>query len=388
MDLNRWLDDHRLVVCVGSGGVGKTTTAASVALWAAVRGRKVMVLTIDPAKRLANSLGLDAIRGEGARIDLSGISGASGDLWAMMLDSRSTWDDIIARVAPSAEVRDRILGNLVYRYIADSFAGSQDYMATEKIYDLASSGDYDLVVLDTPPVKNALDFLESPGRVVSFFDEKVYGWFVNTYDKNSVFGGRLRMGTSALMWRLLSFVLGQEFLDDLAQFFKDFQALYEGFRERHDAVIAMLHDGGTSFLTVCAPTDASIEVAEFFQEELVSHDLNAAGIVVNQVHRCEGQTHDATVHLGSAVEALGADLDESVRASVLARLGMAHRRLGALARVEQVLAQRVHEALVPGAFYQEVPRLDGEVHDLSSLLQVGQQLFDRPALYVRDAEVS
>ncbi len=376
MDLNAWLDHTRLVVCVGSGGVGKTTTAASIALWAATRGRKVMVLTIDPAKRLANSLGLERFHGEGARIDLSGIPDASGELWAMMLDSQGTWDEIIRRVSPSDEVRDRILGNIVYQYISDSFASSQEYMATEKLHDLVLHGDFDLVVLDTPPVKNALDFLESPGRVVNFFDEKVYGWFVNTYDRDSVLGRRLSLGAGALVWRLLSYVVGQEFLDDLSVFFKDFQALYQGFRERHDAVMALLHDEGTAFVTVCAPNEASLEVASYFQSEFAQRELPVGGVLVNQVHRCEGDTHNARKVLGEVAAEVGADLPPKVRAAVLARLGMAHRRLARLAEAEQEMTAHVKEAAVAGGFYQEVPRLDDEVHDLPSLLLVGRHIFE------------
>lgn len=379
MDLNPWLASTQLVVCVGSGGVGKTTSAAALGVWAAASGRKVMVLTIDPAKRLANSLGLDAIGGEGARINLSSLPGATGELHAMMLDSRGTFDGIIGQVSPTPELRDRILANAVYRYMADSFASSQDYMATEKIYDLVSSGHYDLVVLDTPPVKNALDFLESPGRVVRFFDERVYGWFVDTYDQESVkggfFGRRLLSSTSAAMWKLLSYVLGDEFLGDLAGFFKDFQALYQGFRERHSAVLAMLHAPSTSFVTVCAPHEASLEVAKYFQRELRERDLPARGVVVNQVHRCEGGVHDANALLGQEIHRIGADFSPEVRASVLARLGMAHRRLSRLAESEREQLESLKSSVTSEQFYIEVPRLEDEVHDLPSLYRVASYWF-------------
>ncbi|MBN2799680.1 MAG: ArsA family ATPase [Deltaproteobacteria bacterium] len=383
MDMNRWLDGQRLVVCVGSGGVGKTTTAASIGVWAAARGRKVMVLTIDPAKRLANSLGLDAIGGEGARIDLSPVAPAEGgSLHAMMLDSRGTFDAIIGRVAPTEELRDRVLSNTVYRYMADSFASSQDYMATEKLYDLVSSGQYDLVVLDTPPVKNALDFLESPGRVVSFFDERVYGWFVDTYDQESVkggfFGRKLMASTSAMVWKLLSYVLGEEFLGELASFFKDFQALYEGFRERHDAVLSMLRAPGTAFVSVCAPNEASIEIARYFQGELSARALPSHGVIVNQVHRCEGEVHDAAALLGDTLDGVAPGVDPSTRAAILARLGMAHRRLAKLAQGEQELTGAVRSVLTPEQFYREVPRLEDEVHELGSLYEVGKHLFEGP----------
>jgi anion-transporting ArsA/GET3 family ATPase len=379
VELNPWLDQTRLLVCVGSGGVGKTTTAAAIGLWAATRGRRVMVLTIDPAKRLANSLGLSQFGNAETRIDLTGTlaEGSSGELWAMMLDAKSTWDSVIARVAPNDEVRDRILANHVFRVMADTFAGSQEYMATEKLYDLVRSERYDLIVLDTPPVKNALDFLESPGRMVNFLDEKVLSWFLQPYDRKSVFG-TLMGGASAVFFRLLGTILGSDFLDDMTSLMQDFKELYAGFRERHDAVMALFRKPGTAFLTVCAPTDPSVEVAEFFQEELARRQLPRAGVVVNQVHRCNVPGHDARTVLGDDLAAVSAD--PKVAAALLARLGMAHKRLAGLVEAEQALVRRVDKAARGGGFRQEVPRMDDDVHDLHALLQVGESLFERAAM--------
>ncbi|MCA9712493.1 MAG: ArsA family ATPase, partial [Myxococcales bacterium] len=308
MDLSAWLKDTRLVVCVGSGGVGKTTTAAAIGLWGALQGRRAMVLTIDPAKRLANSLGLEQMGGEPTQIDLGGLPEATGELWAMMLDSRGTFDALIAQVAPSPEARDRILANHVYRAMADAFAGSQDYMATEKLYDLASDGRWDLLVLDTPPVQNALDFLESPGRVVKFLDERVLSWFTAPYEKERVWGGAFLAGTSAFLFRLLGYVFGKEFLDDFAEFLQVFSGLYDGFRQRHQAVMELLDARSTSFVTVCAPTVSSVEVARFFQEELARRGHPRGGLVVNQIHRVEAADDDADGVLGEAARTLGADL--------------------------------------------------------------------------------
>jgi len=376
-DMNAWLERTRLVVCVGAGGVGKTTTAATIGLAAALRGRKAMVLTIDPARRLANSLGLSTIGNVGTRVDLEALGlEAEGELWAMMLDSRGTFDALIAKFSPSEEARDRILSNHVYRHMADTFAGSQDYMATEKLYDLATSDEYDLIVLDTPPVKNALDFLESPGRLVNFLDERVLKWFLRPYD-GSILSGRFMLGTSAVVFRLLGYVFGQDFLDDLATFFRDFQGLYKGFVERNHAVVAMFRDEGTSFVTVCAPNESSLDVATFFQEELAKRELPRGGIIVNQMHELRGDDHDAEAALGELVRERFPDVEERVAASVLARLGMAHRRLRALHLAEVELAERVREAGRGGGFYQEVPRLDGNVHDISALFEVGRQLFRR-----------
>ncbi len=377
-DLTQWLSDTELVVCVGAGGVGKTTTAASVALRAAVMGRRVMVLTIDPARRLANSLGLSEFGNEARRIDLSAMPEVKGELWAMMLDSRSTFDGLIDRIAPSEEARQRILDNHIYRHMANTFAGSQDYMATETLYDIVRSGAYDMVVLDTPPVKNALDFLESPGRLINFLDERVLGWFLQPYDASRVFGQRLMLGTSAVVFRLLGYVFGRDFLDDLAEFFQDFQGLYAGFVERHDAVVKLFRSPSTQFVTVCAPSESSLDVAVFFQQELAERGLPRGGVVVNQVHACEGTDHDARRVLADAVARLDGDVEPRALARVLARLGMAHRRLRALAEAESTMTERVREAAKDGGFYQEVPRLDGNVHDLEALHAVGEHLF-KPA---------
>jgi len=369
--MDEWLARTNLVVCVGAGGVGKTTTAATLGLSGALRGRRAMVLTIDPARRLANSLGLSAIGNEETRIDLSHLD-APGELYAMMLDSRSTFDSLIERVADDEETRQRILDNHVYRHMADTFAGSQDYMATEKLYDIATSDKYDLVILDTPPVKNALDFLESPGRLINFLDERVQGWFAQP---SGGLGRRWMMGTTAVVYRLLGAVFGEEFIDDLTVFFRDFSVLYAGFVERHATIMKLFHDDHTSFVTVCAPTESSLDVATFFQEELAERQLPRGGIVVNQVHTCDGDHHDARAVLGEVAGQVAGDLPQAVVGGVLARLGMAHRRLYALTQAEASLTAAVRRAGRDGGFYQEVPRLEGNVHDLDALATVSRALF-------------
>lgn len=386
MDLNAWIDRTRLVVCVGSGGVGKTTTAATIGLWGALRGRKAIVLTIDPAKRLANSLGLETMDGEPTRIDLSplgeGAVADGGELWAMMLDSRGTFDELITRVSPDEASRDRILSNHVYRHMADAFAGSQDYMATEKLYDLVQDGRWDLLVLDTPPVKNALDFLESPGRVVRFLDERVLGWLLAPYDAEKVWSARLLAGTSQVVFRLLGMVFGREFLDDLATFLQDFRGLYDGFRVRHQAVIELLRADDTQFLTVCAPTESSTDVAAYFQEELAARDLPRAGVVVNQVHLVRRDSDDVPAALQALADQISHDLPEDTVERVMARLSRAHARLRDVMASEQALAAKVRASAHGTGFIQQVPRLPGEVHDLPSLRAVGAALFEPDAPHV------
>lgn len=369
------IERRRLVVCVGSGGVGKTTTAAAIALQAAIGGRRVLVLTIDPARRLANSLGLKRFGNDETRIDLSGIPHAKGELWAMMLDNQKTFDDLIKQIAPDEVRREAILNNRIYRATADNISGSQDYMATEKLHDVVIGDRYDLVVLDTPPVKNALDFLDAPGRLARFLDRRVMKWFLQPYDKERVFG-RLLSGTSAVVFRLLSHIFGQEFLDDLSEYFHHFRDLYDGFRERQEAVEKMFFDASaTCFLVVCAPNGPSVEVAAFFLDELARRGMPNPGVIVNQRHLTAGKELIPDQLLGSLVAELSADLPPSTDRSVLARLGAAHRRLRELAQAEEGIIAGMASHVRSGQKVWSVPRLEDEVNDLAGLARVGAHLF-------------
>ena len=364
MSFEAMLEANRLIICVGSGGVGKTTTAAAIGLKAAKEGRRVLVLTIDPARRLANSLGLNQFGNEETRIQLD--NDVEGQLWAMMLDTRSTFDALINRVSPDAETRERILNNRVYRHISDSFGGSQEYMATEQLYEVVNSGQYDLVVLDTPPVKNALDFLESPGRLVQFLDKRILSWFLAPYEEKRVVG-RLFRGTSALVFKLLGYIFGREFLDELAEFLFIFRDLYDGFRERHEAVIDLLSKPGTTFSVVCAPNEPSVAVARYFLEELSDRSMPCAGVLLNQMHPTLGESIEPSAVLGERIESLSRDLSEHTASQLLARLGANHRRLLGMSLAEQALASTLKQHLGPGQHMWQIPRLEREVHDIDAL---------------------
>lgn len=369
----------RLLICVGSGGVGKTTTAAAIGLQGALQGRKVLVLTIDPARRLANSLGLSRFGNDEMRIDLEGLGlgeqvPEGGELWAMMLDNQKTFDDLIKQIAPTPEARERILENRIYRATADNISGSQEYMATEKLYDVVSSGRYDLVVLDTPPVKNALDFLEAPGRLSRFLDKRVMKWFLQPYDEKRVFG-KLLMGTSAVAFRLLGYVFGKEFLEDLSVYFHLFKDLYDGFRERQEAVVDLFSEAGTAFLVVCAPTGAAVEVAGFFLGELSRRRMNTPGVIVNQKHRAAAVPSDTLEALRAAAADASSDLEGHTASSLLARLGAAHRRLRELAaREDALLSKELRPAMRRSQKLYSIPRFEEDVHDLPSLARVGAHL--------------
>jgi anion-transporting ArsA/GET3 family ATPase len=326
-------------------------------------GRRSLVLTIDPARRLANSLGLTEIGNTEHRIALP--ANVPGELWAMMLDAPSTFDDVIRRVAHDDATREAIFGNRIYRSIAGSFSGSQEYMATERLYDVVQSGRYDLVVLDTPPVKNALDFLDAPGRLSRFLDKQVMKRLIAPEhdDDAGLFGSRLLAGTTAVVYRLLGHIFGAEFLADIAQFFALFKDLYDGFRERHEAVEKMFAAEGTAFVVVAAPTEPSMEVAGFFFNELRARRLPLAALVVNQVHQAAFETPDVESLLG----AVARRIDPVAAGPLLARLEAAHARLRALAMLESRRVEQLRKQAGSQVITRVVPRMPGEVHDLDGL---------------------
>lgn len=372
MTLDQLVRSRKLLVCVGSGGVGKTTTAAALALRGALVGRRALVLTIDPAKRLANSLGIQSFGNTEVRIDLPD---APGELWAAMLDAPSTLYDVIGRVAKDDAQRDAIYANKIFKNIAGSFSGSQEYMATERLYDASNSGRYDLIVLDTPPVKNALDFLDAPGRLARFLDRQIMKWFLTPYQEDRIFGKRLVLGTSAVVYRLLGNIFGKEFLEELSVFFTLFRDIYDGMRERHEAVSTLFGHTDTSFVVVSGPTEPSVDVASFFLDELQARRLPVGAVIVNQVHRCSAGAPDVESLVGAAARAA----DPLAAPKVLARVGAAHRRLRDLAALEAGWVTELRRSARPGVPFVEVPRRAGEVHDLAALLDLHRFLFAGPS---------
>jgi anion-transporting ArsA/GET3 family ATPase len=248
-------------------------------------------------------------------------------------------------------------------------------MAAEKLYDLVGNTDYDLVVLDTPPVKNALDFLEAPGRLSRFFDKRIIHWFLTPYNERRIFS-TLKMGTSAVIFRLLSYVFGREFLNQLSEFLLLFKDMYSVFQSRHETVLRIFKSDSTSFVTVCAPNAPSTEVALYFAEELRAQGYPRGGVVVNQVTMCGADSQDARALLGAAVETLGADLPAGARTSVIARLGVAHVRFRELSAIQRARIAEIRSAMRAGdGFVVEVPRFEQEVNDLRGLEEMADALF-------------
>src|SRR4051812_13787580 len=267
------LEGKRMVICAGSGGVGKTTTAAAVALGLASRGLRVAVVTIDPARRLANALGLTTLSNEPTRVEAD----VEGELWAMMLDAKRTFDQLIERLAPDERTRDEVLGNRIYQQLSTAVAGSQEFTAIAKLFELDQSGEWDVLVLDTPPSRNALDFLDAPGRLSRFFQGRAIRMFLRP-------AGLLGRGTG-LVFAVLRCITGVDLLRDLSAFFHALSGMIDGFTERARRVGALLEDPATTFLIVAAPRHDPVEEAIFFHRKLRDAGMPFGGLVINRVHR-------------------------------------------------------------------------------------------------------
>jgi anion-transporting ArsA/GET3 family ATPase len=362
------LEGKRVCVCAGSGGVGKTTTSAAIAAGMAARGKRVAVLTIDPAKRLADSLGLPELGNTERRVDPElfetvGIDTSGGELWAMMLDAKQTFDRVIREQAPDAETRDRILSNRIYQQLSMALAGSQEYMAMEKLYEIHAEGRFDLLVLDTPPSRNALDFLDAPKRLMQFIE----GRALQVFMKPAGLGMRIFGRGATMMFSVLRRITGVDLLQDLSEFFQAFSGMVDGFRERAHRVNELLTDPSTSFLVVCGPQGEPIGEAVYFHRKLEQAQMPFGGVIVNKVHyEADVGDRDGDLH-GELAAALS---DEELAARVAANFED-FRALAASDRrnIERLAAEIGTDAII------EVPYLDEDVHDLAGLMEVNRYLF-------------
>ena len=287
--LENLIADRKVIVCVGSGGVGKTTISAVVALHAAIVGRKVLVLTIDPARRLAHSLGVDALDDEERRIPLEDFAQIGvepkGELWAMMLDMKRAFDHLVERYAPDQETIDKIFANKLYKYFSTSMAGTQEYSAMERLYALVEEGNYDLIVLDTPPTVHALDFLDAPNRMAEAVESSALQWLYKPSLAARKFGfGLFNIGTSYVLKTIQRFT-GAELLDDLGSFLINFRHMFAGFEARARRVRQILGSDAASFLVVTSPDPMTVDEARFFQGKLAEESMPFGGFIVNRVHK-------------------------------------------------------------------------------------------------------
>lgn len=364
------LDDVSVCICAGSGGVGKTTTSAAIAAGMAARGKKVAVLTIDPAKRLADSLGLEQLGNREARVDpalfaAAGVDPGKGELWATMLDAKATFDEVVVRYSEDRESSDEILDNRIYKQISGALAGSQEYMAMERLYEIHEQGEYDLLVLDTPPSRHALDFLDAPQRLVQFVDGRALKLFL----RPTGFGARIASRGASTILSVLRRLTGVDLIDDLSEFFNAMSGLVGGFRERATKVESLLAAAGTKFLIVTGPAGDPISEAVYLHDKLIEGELPFAGLVVNRVHiAAAGDDEDDEIEAALRA-ALDDDLADRVLASYADRQGLVVRDA---ANIEG-LRERVGP--VPLLI---VPEMADEIHDLAGLLSLQPYLFGVP----------
>jgi anion-transporting ArsA/GET3 family ATPase len=367
-----------VLVCCGSGGVGKTTTAAALALSAADQGRRACVVTIDPARRLADALGA---------VDVANvphlITGPwSGQLSAVMLDAKGTFDDLVRRYARDGEQAERILANRLYQNLVSVLSGTQEYMATEKLFELHESGEFDLVVVDTPPTRNALDFLEAPRRLAGFLDNKIFRLLLTpgrAYLKAMSFA-------TQLLLRTIGKVAGSEIVEDTVAFFQAFEGMEQGFRDRAARVERLLADDGTGFVVVAAPRRDSIDEAVFFADKLAGSGRTLDVLVVNRVHPDfgpaieEGPEPAATPHRldGTGRDGTGRDGTAGWRALTSNLADMA-----AVVARESAFLATVELAVGPAPVVR-VPVLDDDVHDLDGLASVVRHLVGGELPWARD----
>ncbi len=367
VDIDALLDDPNthIVVCCGSGGVGKTTTAAALALRAAERGRKTVVLTIDPAKRLAQALGLRELSNQPKQVVAEGFE-PTGDLNAMMLDMRRTFDDMVLAHA-GQDRAEQILNNHFYQTISTSFSGTQEYMAMEKLGQLSASGAWDLIVVDTPPSRSALDFLDAPQRLSTVLD----GRLIKMLSSPARAGGKgLRKLVGAgfgIFAKAVSTIIGGQLLTDAAAFVQAFDSTFGGFRERADQTYRLLRSPGTAFLVVATPEPDALREAAYFVERLAGEHMPLVGLVANR-------THPVLAALSGARAATTAEeMEQAGSAPLAAAVLRVHGDRVAVAEREKRLLARFTRAH-PEVSLVGVPALPSDVHDLAGLREIGRRL--------------
>ncbi len=381
VSLDGLLASREIVVACGPGGVGKTTTAAAAAAMAASRlGGKVLVLTVDPARRLANALGLEGIGNAERQVPEEAFAAAGvkprGELWAAMLDAKESWDDLVRMHAPDARTRDEILSNPLYRNIAGRFVQSHDYIAMERLFEIHSEGSYDLIVVDTPPTRNALDFLDAPDRMAEFFSSRLLRWLIVPYRSKIV-----NVATKPF-YQVADRILGTQFLEDIAQFFILFQSMYSGFVERARAVRRLMADRRTSFIVVSTLEAVPLREAEFFAQALMDRRLHLGAIVLNKVlpaYLRDPQGAIAAERFRDRADELSLVLADKVRGGEAAQVRRVLAEVGQSYLDYRVVAQREAEqqselATVPEALVS-VPYFETDVFDMSGLMRLGAQLW-------------
>jgi anion-transporting ArsA/GET3 family ATPase len=376
--LEQLLAAKEIVVSCGAGGVGKTTTAASLGTMAATHlGGKVLVVTVDPARRLATAMGMESFGNVETRVPAEAFEEAGleprGELWAAMLDTKQSWDDLVRTHAPDARTRDAILANPLYQNVTGKFVQSHDYIAMERLYELHASGRWDLIVVDTPPTRNALDFLEAPERMADFFSSRFLRLLIAPYRSRFV------NMASKPFYNVADRILGSAFLEDIAEFFILFQSMYDGFVERARAVERVLADRRTTFVVVSTLEAAPVREAEFFVEALTAKRLHLGAVVLNKVLPGylldEGATAAATAmrhdpaRVAAALPGLG---DGAALERVIGEVAESFLNFQVVAKRE---AEQRSDLAARADVLASVPYFDDDIVDLRGLARLGAALW-------------
>ncbi|MCH9688342.1 MAG: AAA family ATPase [Deltaproteobacteria bacterium] len=388
MSLSSVIDRSALVVCVGPGGVGKTTVSAALGLAAARAGRKTLVLTIDPARRLADALGLDGLDDTIRRVPLEvlGPENHGGSLSAAMVDTGASYDALIDRIAPDAETKARVLANRVYQAVSRSLSRSHAYIAMERLYEAVEHGGYDLVILDTPPARNALDILDAPGHLARFLDGRVVSWFIPSAEKPSGIGARLVAKGGQMAMGLLTKVTGETLLDEIVGFLTVFASMRDGFITRAQRAEEILHSDDTAFVLVSSASPSSADDAAWLRDDLLGRKVAVDAVIFNQsfVPVEPEAPHQLRVQLPTIdTDARVRAVEPAADAQTLA-VARAMRALREHAAADNQRFQRIVDGLVNELPAQcrrvRAPRLDQEVRDLPGLDQLAQLLLrgDQP----------
>ncbi len=367
------ISSHRVVVCVGSGGVGKTTIAAALGLWGALNGRRSMVLTIDPARRLAQSLGLETLAADGERIDPQRLAecglAVTGDMFAGMLDQKSAWDGFIRRYAPTPEAAETILANGFYQQLSRSFAGSTEYMAIEELYRIHESGRYDLIVLDTPPTAYALDFLEAPERLSRFLDRATVRWFVRPYATLGWSAWKTASRSVRYLFSRIEDATGGQTLSQISEFFILMEEAFDGIAQRSSRVQGLLKGPDTAFVLVTGPDEQVLDDTEYLSGRMEKLGVPLKAVLMNRLH-VEPQGSDSS-HVSEYLSWLQHYLEaHGVDARARAWLVDAYKEACRLARVEAVRRDAFELGLGDTVVTAAVPDMGRDVHDLATLGEI------------------
>jgi len=382
----------QIVICCGSGGVGKTTVSAALGVQAALLGKKALTLTVDPAKRLADSLGLSELGNQEAAVPeerfLRHGKNPKGSLHAMMLDTKRTFDELIERYAPNEDVARNIMHNQFYQHLSSAMTGSHEYLAMEKLYQIHLEGRYDLIVLDTPPTKHALDFLEAPNRVRAFFDRSISQWFLKPYLTMGRLSLNLFSRTAGTVLRLVERFTGAEFLQDVSEFVTGLADSFDIFRSRAEEVMHVLQGEQTTFLLVTAADRNALEEAAYFYDRIQEAALPFGGIIANRFHAfpvpgaVTGVSAGSSSHNGKASS--NADVsylskERGLPPSMARRLVENYNRYLELAHRDQSVLQEFARRSPRQVPILTVPAFDEDVFDMDGLLKMNAHLFPSPS---------